>query len=78
MRKWIPILPWLPNQPRVCLQEKLVAARMWPRESVTGGIWSPVKLTLQDGRTQKEVATSYSALIIKALGEPTRERKGSY
>ncbi|TEA32432.1 hypothetical protein DBR06_SOUSAS4710063 [Sousa chinensis] len=33
-----------------------------------------VKLTLQNGKAQNEVAPSSSALIIKALGEPTRDR----
>eukprot|EP00069_Balaena_mysticetus_P016096 bmy_09513T0 len=33
-----------------------------------------MKLTLQNGKAQNEVAPSSSALIIKALGKPTRDR----
>ena len=74
MGKWIPILHWLPNQPTGVSSEKLVVTRTLPRKSVSGSIWIPVKLTLQNGKAQNEVAPSSSALIIKALGEPTRDR----
>lgn len=76
MAKWIPHLHWLPNQPFSAPWETLTVTSTLPRESAIGSICFPVKLTLQNGKTQNEVTPPSSALIIETLGEPPRNRKG--
>ncbi|XP_053523671.1 60S ribosomal protein L12-like [Artibeus jamaicensis] len=39
------------------------------------GLWTTVKLTIQNRQAQAEVVPPASALVIKALGEPPRDRK---
>lgn len=77
MGEWLSHLYWLPNRLLGLLSEKLMVTLTLPRSSVTGRVWIPVKMALQNGKTQNAVALSSSTVITKALGECPRDRKGS-
>lgn len=74
VEKSVPHLPWLPTSPPGTVSNNncddiTKATDDWKGLRIT------VELTIQNRQTQIEVVSSASALIIKALEEPLRERK---
>lgn len=78
MAKGVPRPHSLPNQPLSAPSETLAATLTLPNDLAAGSIWIPVKLTLQNGKTQNEVAPSSTAPSSKPWRNHPEIEKESY